>query len=297
MPLKDSSSESRCRICGAETDPLGRRYGRYSRRDYELRRCHECGYAFVADPWTEFERIYDERYYAGRGADPLVDYHFELEHPERTIRQYEWRGITTVLTRLLGGLDGVRWLDFGCGNGGLVRHAVEFTGATACGFEEGSIADRARGIGIPILVRDAFVERRASFDVVTAIEVLEHAVDPLAELRTIRKLLRPGGLLFLTTGNAAPFADRLLEWSYIVPEIHVSFFEPRTLGLALRSAGFQPRSDAAGRGFAEILKFKVLKNLRFRRRNAVTDLIPASPLAAIAERRVRLSDHPVGWAI
>ena len=74
----------------------------------------------------------------------------------------------------------------------------------------------------------------------TAIEVLEHTLEPLAELRRIRKLLRPGGLLFLTTGNAAPFASDLLRWSYIIPEIHISFFEPSTLEYALHAAGFRP---------------------------------------------------------
>ena len=106
-----------CRICGAATRRVGPVRGDYSRRDYEVRRCDVCGFAFIADPWTDFERIYDDRYYAGQGADPLVDYHFELAEPDRTIRQYEWRGVTRLVERMLGGLDGVRWLDFGCGNG------------------------------------------------------------------------------------------------------------------------------------------------------------------------------------
>jgi SAM-dependent methyltransferase len=261
-----------------------------------LRRCEACRYAFVADPWTDFARIYDDRYYDGKGADPLVDYGFELSQPEHTIRCYEWRGITRVVERLLDGLTGVRWLDFGCGNGGLVRYVLANTEAEACGFEEGSIADKAREQGIPILSANQLAQRHAGFDVVTAIEVIEHTIDPIAELRRIRELLRPGGLLFLTTGNAAPFADRLSRWSYVVPEIHVSFFEPPTLEYAMREAGFTPQHPHLDGGFDEILKFKVLKNLRIRRRNALTDMIPASPLAAAADRRVRLSDHPVGWA-
>ena len=271
--------------------------GDYSAREYELRRCDVCGFAFIADPWTDFELIYDARYYDGRGADPLVDYHFELAEPERTIRQYEWRGVTRLVERLLGGLDGVRWLDFGCGNGGLVRYVNQRTSASAWGFEEGSIAAEARALGIPILSSDALATAGASFDVVTAIEVIEHTIDPLAELRTIRSLLRKGGLLFLTTGNAEPFASRLLRWSYIVPEIHVSFFEPRTLEYAFDKSAFRPASVSARDGFDEILKFKVLKNLRVHRRSRVTDLIPAGPLAAVADRKVRLSRHPIGWAV
>lgn len=271
--------------------------GDYSAREYELRRCDACAYAFIADPWTDFERIYDDRYYNGQGADPLVDYHFELSEPDRTIRQYEWRGVTRLVERLLGGLDGVRWLDFGCGNGGLVRYINQQTAANACGFEEGSIAAEAREHGIPLLSSDALATAGAGFDVVTAIEVIEHTIDPLAELRTIRTLLRSGGLLFLTTGNAEPFASRLLRWSYVVPEIHVSFFEPRTLEYALHKCAFRPERVSVGDGFDEILKFKVLKNLRVRRRSRGTDLIPAGPVAAVAERKVRLSRHPIGWAV
>jgi SAM-dependent methyltransferase len=285
-----------CRICGAATEHLGAVHGSYSDRDYHLRRCGRCRYAYVADPWTDFAAIYDDAYYAGRGADPMVDYAFELDRPQETIRAYEWHGVTEVVRRLLGGLDGVRWLDFGCGNGGLVRYLGQHTDVDATGFEEGSIAERARGLGVPVLNALELERVNAPFHVVTAIEVLEHTVDPVAELSRIRSLLAPGGLLLLTTGNAAPFAARLTEWSYVVPEIHISFFEPPTLGRAMELAGLTPAPLPGWHGFDEIIKFKVLKNLRFRRRNAATDLIPARPLARAADRRVRLSQMPIGWA-
>lgn len=283
-----------CRICGGATQTVGTVHGEYSDRDYQLRRCTVCRYAFIANPWTEFDRIYDERYYAGEGADPLVDYRFELEAPERTVRWYEWCGVSRVVDGLLGGLTDVRWLDFGCGNGGLVRYLLEHTRAHACGYDEGAITANAAAIGVPIVSAAELSGRQ--FDVVTAIEVLEHTIDPLAELRRIRALLRPGGLLFLTTGNAEPFAARLSKWSYVVPEIHVSFFEPVTLERALRATGFRPGKIRLDTGFDEILKFKVLKNLKVRRRSPLTDMIPAGPLAAMTDRRFRLSSHPIGWA-
>jgi SAM-dependent methyltransferase len=276
---------------------VGHVHGGYSGRDYELRRCDACGYACIADPWTDFERIYDDRYYEGHGADPLVDYYFELAHPSHSIRQYEWRGITALVSSLLGGLTGVRWLDFGAGNGGLVRHVLRGTPADAVGFEEGSIAAKARERGIPFLTAAELDQRHGGFDVVTAIEVLEHTLDPVGELRRIRGLLRPGGLLLLTTGNAAPFAGRLNSWSYVIPEIHISFFEPGTLVRAFEASGFRPAQMPSRSGFDDVLKFKVLKNLKIRKRGVWTDLIPARPLAVVADRSRRLSEHPVGWAI
>ena len=61
-------------------------------------------------------------YYAGAGADPLVDYVGEIEYPAETIRIYEWRGLMSVVAALVPLRPETRWLDFGCGTGGLVRH-------------------------------------------------------------------------------------------------------------------------------------------------------------------------------
>jgi SAM-dependent methyltransferase len=285
-----------CRICGSPAGFVASVDGRYSGRTFALHRCPECGYAFIADPWLEFDQIYDERYYAGNGADPLVDYSFELENPERTVRLYEWRGIASVLEGLVGPLAGRRWVDFGCGNGGLVRYLRSREGVDAVGFEEGAVATRAVAAGIPVHDRAALGGWAGTADVVTAIEVIEHVVDPVAELRAMRRLLRPGGVLFLTTGNAQAHAGRLEKWRYVVPEIHISFFEPRTLARAMTDAGLTPDQRPLGPGFDDILAFKVFKNLRIRRRSALTDLAPRRPLGKIADRMERLSEHPIGIA-
>jgi SAM-dependent methyltransferase len=285
-----------CPVCGDRSEDVGPVFGRFSGRDYAVRRCPGCGFAFIADPWLEFDKIYDARYYSGQGADPLVDYGFELDNPARTVRWYEWVGIARVVTALLGDLEGRRWLDFGAGNGALVRHLRAHAGVDAVAFEEGAITTAALAQGIPFVSAGELEQLRGTFDVVTAIEVLEHTIDPVAELRRMRALLRPGGLLFVTTGNARPFADRLQRWSYIVPEIHVSFFEPRTLERAMSAAGFRPQYAKLGAGFDSILKFKVLKNARVRRRSALSDALPARLIGPLADRYARLGAHPIGWA-
>ena len=155
-----------CKICDGSATRVGEKRGKFVADMFEVFRCAECGFAFVANPLTDFERIYSKEYYEGRGADPLVNYVFELEHPRHTIRNYEWQGMRKLITNLLGKERRFRWLDYGCGNGGLVRFVRQTSDIEIYGFEEGWIADKARTSGIPLLDRCALEAAKGSFDAV-----------------------------------------------------------------------------------------------------------------------------------
>jgi SAM-dependent methyltransferase len=286
-----------CKICdNSDLEFVGAKVGRIKPDRFEFFRCRECGYAFVANPWREYEQIYSQDYYEGRGADPLVDYVYELEHPDQTVRIYEWRGIIDVVRRCVPLTSQTRWLDFGCGNGGLVRHLRQTLGCSIFGYEHGWIRDVAAERGIPFLSDEAFQQAAGTFDVVTAIEVIEHVPDPVAELKRIRSLLRPGGLLFLTTGNAEPHRQRLLDWPYTVPEIHVSFFEPGALAEALKRAGFRPEFRQMPDTFEGIIRFKILKNLGIRNTAAWEKMLPWRLLTRWADKKFGVTAHPIAWA-
>jgi SAM-dependent methyltransferase len=285
-----------CRVCGGESVGVGEVTSPYSQRHYQLRRCPSCRFAYVANPWLEMDAIYDEAYYRGRGADPLVDYLTEAAHPETTVRGYEWRGILARVASLITVGARTSWLDFGCGAGGLVQYLRGAGIPGAVGFEPGWAASWLSQQSIPVVTDRDLDQSAGRFDVVTAIEVIEHAVDPVAELKRIRAVLRPGGLLFLTTGNAAPFRDRLTSWRYVTPDVHISFFEPETLAGALRTAGFEPGFPGFGPGWADIIRFKTLKSLRRHQRSRLEALVPWSFASRAIDRRLALSAQPVGWA-
>jgi SAM-dependent methyltransferase len=292
----DRSDAATCKICASPTGSAGVVHGDFSGRDFGLRRCQSCGFAFVHPPWTDFAAIYSDAYYAGEGADPLVDYVTELERPKSALRQYEWRGVHERVRSLIDLRPGARWLDYGCGTGGLVRYLRAAAAYDAVGFEQGWSVPRLREHEIPFVEEDELGAQDGTFDVVTAIEVLEHVIDPVAELRRMRALLRPGGLLFVTTGNAEPYADKLASWRYVIPEIHVSLFEPRSLSLAMREAGLSPAIPGFGPGWPDIIRFKLLKNLRRRTVSPLDRWVPWPVVARAIDRRLRISAHPVGWA-
>ena len=88
----------------------------------------------------------------------------------------------------------------------------------------------------------------------------------------------------------------MLFWRYLIPEIHVSFFEPETLAYALARAGFHPEFKGFLPGFANIIRFKVLKNLHIRRPSMVEQLLPWNVLSRIVDFRCKITAHPIGWA-
>lgn len=285
-----------CKLCGSETELIGSKQGKWKTNIFPLCRCPGCGYACIVNPLTDYAAVYSEGYYAGLGADPLVDYRFEMEHPELTIRLYEWRGILRAVRSLVPVGRETAWLDFGCGNGGLVRYCREQTACRIVGLEEGAIRHDVARTGIPLVDRTELEGMASSFDVVTAIEVFEHLADPREVFEAIHRLLKPGGLLFYTTGNALPHRRDLTEWSYVIPEVHISFYEPETLRKALQRAGFRPEHLGYLPGFTDIIRFKILKNLRIRRRSGWESALPWGIIARATDAYFQVSGYPVAWA-
>jgi SAM-dependent methyltransferase len=291
-----SVSVSTCLICGnRDFDDVGVVPGTVVHRQFQLCRCNSCQFVFVSNPSVEYDFLYSEDYYNGRGADTKLNYVGEVQHPTRTVRRYEWRGVLERVSDLAPLPVRPTWLDYGCGTGGLVTYLRDRK-IDAFGFEQGWCDDLLRRTGVPTIEQDDFSRYAGTFDVVSAIEVIEHTTDPVAVLRTIRPLLKPGGLLFMTTGNAQPFHDRITKWRYVTPDVHISYFEPATLAAALEAAGFAPAFPGFGPGWVDIIRFKLLMSLRRKWSSPAEAMVPWRPLARLVDSRLQLSAQPVGWA-
>ena len=206
-------------------------------RDYSLVRCNGCRLVFVAPPPTdeELRRYYDHLWHEGQRPERTPE-----EVVDQQLREQRFRTRLRELSRLMA--PG-RILDVGCRDGLFLTLAQE-AGWRACGVElVSSAAEQAkrRGLEVRIGNLEEVGWPDGSFDVVTVWHLIEHLKSPLPFLQTIRRVLKPSGLLALETPNVEGRAFRRdrEQWEYLVPPQHLCYFGPRSLKVALERAGFR----------------------------------------------------------
>ena len=152
-------------------------------------------------------------------------------------------------------LAGLEVLDVGCGAGlfaePLARLGADVLGVDPAPASIGVARRHAEETGARLAYRVATIEEIAEeprrFDIVSAMEVVEHVVDPAEFVAAAASLLKPGGLFLASTLNrtlksfalAIVGAEYVLRW--LAPGTHrwEQFVTPEELSLAARKAGLR----------------------------------------------------------
>lgn len=198
-------------------------------------KCRNCQLVYV----NPIERVgaINQAYSQRRSTDASTIRQIRLSNSQsqvRLVRQYK---------------NGSRLLDIGCGEGFFLFSASR-SGYTTEGIElsqdAAQYARREFGLDVEAKPFEELRFPKNHFDVITLWQVLEHVPHPCTILREVHTILKPDGLLALSTPNFGGLPARILgrRW-WNIRRLHINQFTTKTLVATLKDIGFRNVSSVS----------------------------------------------------
>ena len=198
-----------------------------SQKTFRVVRCRSCTHAFCSPLPKNIHKNYED----------VVDKEY-LRHSQT--RRLSAKSVLNIISNYapLG-----RLLDVGCATGDFLEVAKDF-GYSVEGLELSKWSSEiVKNKGIKVhkellrLLSSRFPER---FDVITMWGVIEHFQNPRDEMIYINRLLKPGGILAVWTGDVNGIMSRILgrRWWYWQGQ-HIQYFTHGSLNYLANSSGFK----------------------------------------------------------
>ncbi len=201
---------------------------------FEIVECQRCGFVYVnprPDASTLSGLYYD--YLSNKMEDPFA----WKEYMEDV---FSWTA-SMLESRLC---DKGRVLDIGCGYGFFVEKACQrgWDGSGIDISEPAVLSAKERGLDVERRTIEEMAASGETFDAITMFYVLEHLPDPLATLKLVKSILRPGGILVLRLPHTTPIVKLLdlfkVKNNLYDPPFHLCDFSPKTINVMLAKAGY-----------------------------------------------------------
>lgn len=229
MTNADSLSDlepAACPLCG----PSAQSVLRYDFDPYKVVACSSCGLNYLSPRMTGqaiLELYKDEAYYnsnvSGQGYDEY------LEIGENWVKTFALR-----LRQIAPYKTSGRALDIGCGPGYFLA-AAQKAGFDPYGLDPSDYivaqAQKTWGDRVKLGLIESADYAPESFDLVVAFDTFEHIYDPQKFLAAICRVLKPGGILAITTPDPTSALAKVSgkNWvSFKLPE-HVFYWSPDTI--------------------------------------------------------------------
>jgi len=251
MKTADPTSQAVITTCAVCRQPLA---GRVKVRlgSIVLLECPSCR------SWTYFPRPTREQQSA------IHDDAEYFDHPYFQNRRHDQRKndrrCRQIFAHLKTGVDlsalrGDRLLDVGCDTGGFLSSAARLFGVVPIGIDVASLAvqmTQEQGIESYCTALEQAPSHLSELSMITAIDLIEHVVDPEALLRQIFQRLRPGGITYLETPNihsvVYQLGSVLAGWTggkpvaifeRLFPPQHIQYFTPDSFTSLAEACGFE----------------------------------------------------------
>lgn len=290
-----NSSASPCPLCAGH-----KQIDFLEVNSYRIVRCVTCGFLFVSPSPTsqQLQSFYQQGEYYTGGTLGYSNYMGERRLHERLAL----RRLRTI-ERLCPGRG--RLLDVGCA-AGFFLHVAQQRGWEPFGVELSNemVSYATQLIGRPIA--GSLSELQAaphSFDAITLWEYIEHIPDPNDEIERLTALLRPGGILALSTPNTGYWTavHQPQQWREYKPPAHLGFFTDRSLRQMLEGCGLDvltlkhTTARAPSQPYALFRLLQLLRERAGNREQRITSLWWSFSLAWRLVERISQLGYQVRW--
>lgn len=204
---------------------------------HDVFRCTECRLTFV--PLTpslaeSVAAVYSEEYFEGGREDGYTDY----SDSETVLRHQARRAIQRLRRYQPSGA----LLELGCAYGFFLLEAQKHFECSGIELSEFAAAEaRKRGLDVRAGDFQTLEVPESHYSAVCLFDCIEHLADPFSYLRKMHSVLRPRGVVALTTGDVGSLYARLSgqRWRLMTPPQHLFYFSRPTLTRMLEETGFE----------------------------------------------------------
>jgi 2-polyprenyl-3-methyl-5-hydroxy-6-metoxy-1,4-benzoquinol methylase len=201
---------------------------------YEVVVCLACGfiYADTAVTQADYDKFYAEhsKYEDAKTGTGGVENPFDWKRQQETARQ-----IADVLNDVNASI-----LDVGCANGGMLRALKELGYENLCGIDPSPVCvENTRRLGVEAHQGSLFLPfKENAYDCVILSHTLEHVQDVRGAVEWIGKRLKPGGMVYIETPDAARYVDFIYAPLQDFNTEHINHFSLTSLRNLMEVRGF-----------------------------------------------------------
>lgn len=192
-------------------------------KGFNFFKCQNCNYVFINPLPTdeEISLIYRLEYFdKGKYID---DFATKMEYKRRIglIQNIAFETKPSIL-------------DFGCASGDFVNFTKSNYDITGIDFSDDAILlakTKYPDLKSQFLYFNELQNLDRTFDIIVLWDVLEHVKSPLETLEYLKKFLKTGGAIIISTPNIGAIVPKIFKnkWAFMTPPEHLSFFDKKSI--------------------------------------------------------------------